>query len=104
MENKFEKFCIYKIYQENIPDICYIGSTTNFKARKNQHKKNCYNRVSKKYNYPLYQYIRKCGGWDTFTFELVEEYPCKTKAEGLLREKELIKSMNSKLNVIHCNK
>jgi len=98
--NKYDNFCIYKIYQKEIPDMLYIGSTTNFSQRKSSHKKNCNNKVSKKYKYALYKYIRVCGGWDKFTIEIVEKYPCKTKVEGLLREKELIDIHNAKLNTI----
>lgn len=100
MTDKYQNFVIYKIYQEEQPDIIYIGSTTNFSQRKSNHKKNCNNRVSKKYKYPLYQYIRGCGGWDKFTFSIVEKYPCKTKAEGLKREQELIDLYRAKLNAI----
>jgi len=102
MACKYDKFCIYKIYQHSNPDVVYIGSTTDFNSRKSNHKKNCSNKVSKKYKYPLYQYIRACGGWDTFIFEKVEDYPCKTRGEGLTREKELIKQYDAKLNVIYC--
>lgn len=98
--NKYDNFCIYKIYQPEIPEMIYIGSTTNFSQRKSNHKKYCHNKVSKKYKYPLYQYIRACGGWDKFTIELVEKYPCKSKGEGLQREKELIEFYKAKLNTI----
>jgi predicted GIY-YIG superfamily endonuclease len=98
--NKYDNFVIYKIYQTEFPDILYIGSTTNFSNRKSSHKKNCNNRVSKKYHYPIYQYIRNCGGFEQFKIEIVEKFPCKTKNEGLLKEKELIKFYNAKLNTI----
>ncbi|NBV41736.1 hypothetical protein EBR96_03080, partial [bacterium] len=81
-------------------DFIYIGSTTNFSARKSSHKKNTNNKVSKKYNYPLYQYIRGCGGFKEFNIEIVEKYPCNSKIDGLRREKELIELYNAKLNSI----
>lgn len=99
--NKYDNFTIYKIYQKEVPDIIYIGSTTNFSQRKSNHKKYCINKVSKKYKYPLYQYIRGCGGWDKFNMEIVEKYPCKTKTEGLLKEKEMIDLYKAKLNTIN---
>lgn len=98
--NKYEKFVIYKIYQPEIPDMIYIGSTINFSQRKSSHKKYCSNKSSKKYKYPLYQYIRACGGWDKFNIEIVEKYPCKSKGLGLIREKELIKNYGATLNTI----
>ena len=96
---KYDNFVIYKISQIDDPEICYIGSTTCFSRRKSQHKKNTNNRVSKKYKYPLYQYIRSLGGIQNFKFEIIEKYPCKTKQEGLQREKELINLHKSKLNI-----
>lgn len=91
---------IYKIYQTELPDMIYIGSTNNFSKRKSNHKKSCYNKVSKKYKIPLYQYIRACGGWDKFTMEQIGKYPIKSKGEGLQKEKELIEFYNAKLNSI----
>lgn len=98
--SKYSKFVIYKIYQPLIPEMLYIGSTTNFSQRKSSHKKNCHNKVSKKYRYPLYQYMRGCGGFEAFNMEILEEYPCETKEQGLQREKELIELHNAKLNSI----
>lgn len=98
-DDKYKDFVIYKIYQTDNPDIIYIGSTLNFNRRKSQHKKSTINKRSKKYKTPLYKYIRGCGGFEKFNMELVEEYPCKTKREGLLREKELIEKFKAKLNV-----
>lgn len=100
-KNKYDNFIIYKIYQNDDPNMFYIGSTTNLSGRKSSHKKAVTNRASKKYNYPLYQYIRALGGWDKFTFELYEKYPCQTKGDGLLREKELIRDLGAKLNKIY---
>jgi predicted GIY-YIG superfamily endonuclease len=98
--NKYENFIIYKIYQPSVPDMLYIGSSTNFSQRKSNHKKYCHCKTSKKYKYPLYQYIRGCGGFGNFNIEIVEKYPCKTKEEGLRREKELIEFYDAKLNTI----
>ena len=96
--NKYNNFLIYKIYQNDDPTIFYIGSTTNFSQRKASHKKAVYNRSSKKYKYPLYQYIRGMGGWDKFTMVEYEKYPVQTLGDGLLREKELIQELKSILN------
>lgn len=98
--SKYDNFVIYKIYQPECPELIYIGSTTNFSQRKSSHKKYCHNKVSKKYTYPIYQYIRNCGGFEKFNIEIIEKFPCKTKVEGLQREKELIELHNAKLNSI----
>jgi predicted GIY-YIG superfamily endonuclease len=98
MSNKYKNFVIYKIFQTINPDIIYIGSTTNFNQRKAQHKKNIKNKVSKKYKYPLYQYIRTIGCWEDFTMEILLKYPCETKQEGLKKEKEMIEQHKAQLN------
>ena len=41
----------------------YVGSTTNMKVRKNQHKSVCNNPNSEKYNIYLYQFIRENGNF-----------------------------------------
>jgi len=98
------KFVIYKIYNPTNPNIFYIGSTKNFSSRKSNHKKYCNNKVSKKYKYPLYQYIRQLGGWDNFVMEIYEEYPCNNKNEGLLREQQIITELKPSLNSIKAKK
>jgi hypothetical protein len=100
----YDKFVIYKIYHPENPEIFYIGSTKKFLTRKFNHKKNCRNKVSKKYNYPLYQYIRALGGWEKFNMEIYEKYPCKTKGEGLQKEQEIIDLLKPKLNCMNAIK
>lgn len=97
--SKYDNFVIYKIYPKSDINNLYIGSTTNFSQRKSQHKKNTSNKRSKKYSYPLYQFIRALGGWDNFNMEILEKYPCKTKQDGLLREKELISVYGANINI-----
>ena len=61
----YSKTIIYKLVKnddfnnENI----YVGSTTDFTRRKNEHKNTCNNEKSKDYNDKKYQYIRENGGW-----------------------------------------
>jgi hypothetical protein len=98
--SKYENYYIYKIYQLSNPELIYIGSTTNFSQRKSNHKKNCNNKVSKKYHYPLYKYIRACGGWDTFNIEVIEKNPYKSKEDILKREQELIDLLQARINAI----
>lgn len=97
--NKYDNFTIYSIKNKNDSTDIYIGSTTDFSRRRYQHKKNCYNRCSKAYHYPLYKYIRALGGFDKFDISILEKYPCKTKAEGLEREKTLIAIYKANLNI-----
>lgn len=102
--SNYNNFVIYKIYQKDSPEIFYIGSSKNFSSRKSSHKKHCSNKVSKKYKYPLYQYIRACGGWDNFIMEEYEKPSIKSKGEGLQREQEIIDLLKPKLNTIKAKK
>ena len=79
----YSKTIIYKIVccDENITDV-YVGSTTDYKSKKNQHKSNCYNEKSHCYNLKLYQFIRENKGWNNFQMIPVEEYPCENVTQA----------------------
>ena len=86
---------IYNIYcNDTSIKNHYVGSSNSLSYRKIQHKHNCNNENSRKYNIPLYQFIRSNGGWDNFSFEVLEEYPCENKEELLKREEHWIQQYN----------
>lgn len=95
----YENGVIYKIYSKDplITDI-YIGSTTNFKQRKGQHKCICNNEKSSKYNTKIYKFIRENGGWDNFEMVVVEHYSCDSKLELLKQERYFVELLKSSLN------
>lgn len=67
-----EKICgIYKITNQ-INGKVYIGQSIDIKDRWQEHKREAFKQDSYKYNYPLYQAIRKYG-LENFTFEILEE-------------------------------
>lgn len=96
-DDSLKNFCIYKIIPKQECKALYIGSTSNFNRRKNQHKKNSKNKFKKEV---LYEFIRALGGFDNFICEKVLEFPCETREEGLKKEKELIERMNATLNTV----
>jgi len=61
-----------KCLDETVPEI-YIGSTNDYKRRQSCHKSNCNNPNNKNYNLKLYRFIRSKGGFDKFTFKVIEE-------------------------------
>ena len=63
---------IYKIVSKIDRTKIYVGSTWNFTRRKSEHKSDCYNKNSKKYNTTLYKYIRENGGWNEFELSIIE--------------------------------
>ena len=97
---KYENSVIYKIkHNEDYDDNnIYVGSTTNFRMRKNCHKVDCNNEKRKGYNTPVYQYIRNNGGWDNFVMIPIEPYPCNDKDELKIRERHHIDLLRPTLN------
>ena len=99
MSFNYQNGLIYKIVSNN-PDIkdCYVGSSTNFKQRKADHKKNCNSEKSKKYNLNVYKFIRDNGGWENWSMVQIEPYPCNTKRELESRERHHFEQLNANLN------
>ena len=94
----YNKSVIYKIEHEDKPDLLYVGSTTDFTRRKNLHKSNCNNNLSKEHNYKLYTMIRTNGGWDSFKIMIIKELNCNSKIELLIEENKIMKEIKSTLN------
>ena len=98
----YQNSVIYKLkHNEDYDDTnIYVGSTSNFKNRKNQHKTSCNNEKSKNYNIPVYQYIRDNGGWDNWVMIPIEQYSCNSKKELLIQERHHIDLLRPTLNKV----
>ena len=96
----YDKSIIYKLkHNEDYDDNnIYIGSTSNFKNRKYQHKNKCSNEKSKEYNYYVYQFIRANGNWDNWIMTPIEQYSCNSKKELEIRERHYIDLLKPTLN------
>ena len=81
---------IYRIccFDESVTEF-YVGSTTGLDRRELAHKGACNNVGYRVYNTYVYKFIRAHGGRGNWYVELYEEYPCDSKKELELREKEL---------------
>jgi len=92
---------IYKLVcnDTNITDI-YIGSTTCFARRKNQHKTNCNSVNNENYNRKVYQFIRDNGGFQNWDMIQIEQVECKTKRDLESKERHWIETLKSTLNKI----
>lgn len=87
------------ITSKNLLDTTmYIGSTTNYKRRMNEHKCRCNNEKSTGYNSFLYQYIRHNGGWDAFDSEIIHEFECEDNKQKRMIEQEYINKFGNGLN------
>jgi len=96
----YSRTIIYKLCckDPNIKDI-YVGSTTNFRIRKNMHKTCCNNPNSKEYNTYKYQFIRENGGWQNWNMIMIKEYSkCESKRQCLKKERKYVEKLNATLN------
>ena len=95
----YSKGLIYKLCcKDTTIEEIYIGSTTNFKIRKNKHKYDCCNINSKNYNFKVYKFIRETGGFENWDMILIQYFSCNTKKELESKERELIELYNPILN------
>ena len=96
----YSKSLVYRIAYKDM--TYYVGSTTNFRNRKSNHKSNCKNVKSEDHNKALYVFIRENGGWsDDWVMILVQEYPnCKTSLELYKYEREHYDIYKPEFNVI----
>ncbi len=90
---------IYKICcrDTDITD-CYVGSTTNFRTRKSQHKFRCNNEHDKNGHIKVYQFIRQHGGWENWDMILIEKVNVNDNYELRKEERKWIEELNSTLN------
>lgn len=97
----FSKSCIYKLrhIEDSNNNNIYIGSTVNLKTRITDHKKSCINSTSVNYNRHVYKFIRQNGGWDMWTYDIIEHFPCNDKKTLHIRETYWMDKLKPTLNV-----
>ena len=97
----YSKTHFYKIVCKN-PEIlpAYVGHTTDFTTRKNNHKRTCYNENDRHHNIFLYRFIRENGGWDNFEMILVKTLKCESSQEARQKEREFKEELNATLNQV----
>ena len=95
----YSKAIMYKIVCKDlaIKDM-YVGSTTDFRARKNNHKVDCHKIGGKNYNFNLYKFIRDNGGWVNWEMILIEKFPCDSKLDCMKKERDIKEKLNANLN------
>jgi hypothetical protein len=100
MKPDFRDSVVYQIYCLNpiITDV-YVGSTTNFTVRKNNHKSACNKSSSKNHHLHLYKFIRDNGGWENWNMVIIKKYTNLTERYQLLKkERKWINKKNPTLN------
>ena len=99
-KSPYEEGKIYKLIctAEGHEDAVYVGSTFKLlRERMNRHRAASARSWSMKT--PVYQLMRAVGK-DKFKIELLENYPCQSKAELLEREQYWMTELKPSLNVI----
>lgn len=100
-ELKLANFTMYKICPKNTDlKLCYVGHTTNFNSRKNQHKTQTINTNLSKSHQKHYEAIRNNGGWDEWDMVEIEKFNGKTRLEARIREQELIEEHKANINTL----
>jgi len=97
----YSNTCIYKLYclDNDVKDI-YIGYTTNIKGRIDVHRRVCLYDTHKSHNQKTYRIIRQYGGWDNWTYEIIERFTCNTKEEAKEKERYYIRVLNPSMNTL----
>ena len=96
----YQNTIIYKFVCNdlNITDI-YVGSTTDIRRRKAQHKQTCNNSSHKNHNLKIYQIMRLNGGFSNWTMLQIENFPCNNKAESSVRERHWLELLSATMNI-----
>ena len=91
----YQKTIVYKIVCNdlNIKDL-YIGCTTDFKRRKNEHKNWSSTQLD-----GLYKCIYNNGGWSNWSMIEIEKYPCNDGNEARKQERFWMEKLNATLNL-----
>jgi len=94
----YSKCLIYKIQHKDKNDLLYVGHTTNFIKRKNNHKTNVNYEKGYAYNHKVYQMIRENDGWDAFSMIVVKEFPCENSRQAEAEEDKVMRELKATMN------
>ena len=83
-------------------ELCYVGSTANWKQRKQRHKSDCNNENGKSYNLKVYTLIRANGGWDNFKMIEIGKQEQITLRQAEFIEEQYRVELNADMNGRRC--
>jgi len=96
-------YIFYKIVcLDNSVELCYVGSTANWKERQRTHKNNCKNESNILYNSKIYKNIRDNGGWSNFKMIEIGKKEQLTKRQAEQIEEEYRIMLKANMNAIRC--
>ena len=83
-------------------DLCYVGSTANWKQRKQGHKSTCNNENARNYNTKIYKIIRENSGWDNWKMVQIGFAEQLTVRQAETIEEEYRQRLKSSMNSQRC--
>ena len=95
-------YIFYKIVCLDDIDLCYVGSTANWKERQRKHKITCNNENYKHYNSKIYKIIRENGGWCNFKMIQIGTREQLTKRQAEQIEEEYRVELKANMNTHRC--
>ena len=96
----YQESIIYKLCcKDTTIDDIYIGSTTNFRRRKYQHKSSCNDVNGKEYMLCKNVFMRDNGGWDNWDMIQIKEVSCNSKRELEAEERKVFDELKPTLNI-----
>ena len=102
-KKEINDYIFYKIVcLDIIVELCYVGSTANWKARNHHHKYTCNNENYKNYNLNIYKTIRANGGWENFKMVQIGTREQLTKREAEQIEEEHRQELKANMNMRRC--
>ena len=102
-KSKINDYIFYKITcLDDSCDLCYVGSTANWKERQRKHKFNCTNEKSKEYNYKIYKTIRDNGDWSNFKMIEIGTADQLTKRQAEQIEEYYREDLKANMNGQRC--
>jgi hypothetical protein len=100
---EINNYIFYKIISlDNSVDLCYVGSTANWKARNYSHKSDCYNENTTNYNNKIYKTIRENGGWNNFKMIQLGTREQLTNRQAEQIEEEYRVELKANMNTRRC--
>ena len=94
---------IYKLCcnDPSITDV-YVGHTTNFTRRKQEHKACCNNPKGKNYNFYVYEFIRDHGGFENWDMIVLETKSCTDGNDARKLEREWFENKGARATLNGC--
>lgn len=90
---------IYKLFSENCPNTCYVGSTERtLQYRLKKHKDKSYEAPNRR----VYKKVFQSGGWANWKMEILETLETTNRTTRLTREQFWMDELEPNMNSIRC--